>query len=126
MPLICGFWLGGYSFLAAMVNGYQENPYASEQEQVIANGCDHRDDAQGGAPNYTRFMEEMRSRDPAGTYSLSNKTFLRDIDDLKIEFGAPIDYDASARGFFLRDKEWYSENLLAEPFDMQGVRLAQV
>jgi predicted DNA-binding transcriptional regulator YafY len=79
----------------------------------------------GALPNYTRFMEEMRSRDPAGAYRLSSKTFLRDIDDLKAEFGAPIDYDASARGFFLRDKEWYSENLLAEPFDMQGVILAQ-
>lgn len=77
-------------------------------------------------PNYTRFMEEMRQRDPAGTCKkLSQKTFLRDIRDLKKDFGAPIDYDASERGFFLRDNEWCCESLMVEPFEMKGIVLGQ-
>ena len=76
-------------------------------------------------PNYRRFMEEMRRRDPAGTYQLSERTFRRDIQDLQTEFGAPIEYDASARGFFLIDKDWYSEQLMVEPFEMKSVVLGQ-
>ncbi len=76
-------------------------------------------------PNYHRFMEEMKRRDPAGVYRLSEKTFLRDIQDLKTEFGAPVDYDASARGFFLTDIEWLCEQLMVEPFEMRSVVLGQ-
>ncbi len=77
-------------------------------------------------PNSTSFMKEMARRDVAGVCKkLSQKTFHRDIHDLKEAFGAPIDYEPSAHGFFLRDKEWYSEQLMVEPFDMKGVVLGQ-
>lgn len=76
-------------------------------------------------PNYQRFMEEMKRRDPAGAYQLSEKTFLRDIQDLKKEFGAPVDYDASERGFFLIDLEWFCEALMVEPFEMKSAVLGQ-
>ena len=36
-------------------------------------------------PNFTSFMKEMKSQDPAGAYELSSKTFSRDIADLREE-----------------------------------------
>lgn len=76
-------------------------------------------------PNFTRFVDEMKRRDPAGTYKLCERTFRRDIGDLKTDYSAPIDYDDRERGFFLTDIEWYSEKLMVEPFEMQGVLLGQ-
>ena len=76
-------------------------------------------------PNFTRFVAEMTHRDPAGVYKLCARTFRRDVSDLKTEYGAPIDYDASALGFFLNDLEWYSEKLMVEPFEMKSVVLGQ-
>ena len=79
----------------------------------------------GAYPNYNRFLNEMRRRDPAGTYSISERTFRRDIEDLKEEYDAPIEYDASSYGFYLRDLEWFNQNLMVEPFEMKGVLLGQ-
>lgn len=76
-------------------------------------------------PNFTSFMAEMRRRDLAGAFTLSERTFRRDISDLKSEYGAPILYDESVRGFFLTDLEWYNEKLMVEPFEMKGVLLGQ-
>ena len=56
-------------------------------------------------PNYTSFVKEMRSLDVAGTYKLSGKTFQRDIADLRDEYGAPIHYDASRKGFYLSNTD---------------------
>ncbi len=76
-------------------------------------------------PNFNRFMVEMKRQDPAGAYKLSGKTFSRDIADLKEEFHAPIRYDAARKGFFLANLEWYSEELMIEPFEMRSVLLGQ-
>jgi predicted DNA-binding transcriptional regulator YafY len=76
-------------------------------------------------PNFTRFIAEMKRRDPAGAYQLSERTFRRDISDLKAEYGAPIDYDESELGFFLSDHDWFNEKLMVEPFEMRGVLLGQ-
>lgn len=76
-------------------------------------------------PNFPRFMAEMKSRDPAGAYKLSDRTFRRDIEDLRKEYGAPIEYDDSERGYFLTNPEWFNEKLMVEPFEMKGVLLGQ-
>lgn len=76
-------------------------------------------------PNYSSFMAEMRKRDAGGVYQLSAKTFGRDIEDLRTEFGAPIEYEPSVRGYYLRHSEWYNEKLMVEPFEMKNVLLGQ-
>ncbi|MBE6373516.1 MAG: hypothetical protein E7055_15785, partial [Lentisphaerae bacterium] len=62
-------------------------------------------------PNYNSFCHEMKNQDPAGTFNLSSKTFSRDIADLRDEYGAPVKYDASRKGFYLTNTEWYNEDL---------------
>ena len=52
-------------------------------------------------PNYTSFIREMKNQDIAGIYNISAKTFQRDVADLRDEYGAPIHYDASRKGFYL-------------------------
>ncbi len=76
-------------------------------------------------PNFTSFMAEMRRQDPAGAYNLSSKTFTRDIADLKEEFGAPVRYDSSRKGFYLTNTEWYNEDLMVEPFEMKAALLGE-
>jgi len=76
-------------------------------------------------PNFTSFMKEMRNQDPAGAYELSSKTFSRDIADLRDEYGAPVHYDASRKGFYLTNTEWYNEDLMVEPFEMKAALLGE-
>ena len=56
-------------------------------------------------PNSASFLDEMRRLDVAGVYELSAKTFSRDIAVLRDEFGAPVKYDASRKGFYLTNYE---------------------
>ena len=65
-------------------------------------------------PNYTSFIKEMKMQDIAGAYKLSSKTFQRDIADLRDEYGAPVHYDASRKGFYLSNIDWYNEDLMIE------------
>ncbi len=77
-------------------------------------------------PNYTSFLKEMAARDPANTYDkVSSKTFQRDIADLRDEYKAPIRYDASRRGFYLTNPDWYNEELMVEPFEMKAALLSE-
>ena len=76
-------------------------------------------------PNFTSFVKEMKNQDPAGTYKLSSKTFSRDIADLRDEYGAPVRYDASRKGFYLTNTEWYNEDLMVEPFEMKAALLGE-
>jgi len=76
-------------------------------------------------PNYNRFIDEMKRRDAGGVYELSAKTFGRDITDLRTEFGAPIEYEPSYRGYYLSDREWCNEKLMVEPFEMKSAVLGQ-
>ncbi len=80
----------------------------------------------GSFPNYKRFMAEMKRRDPAGAYTLSDKTFQRDMLVLRTEFGAPVEYDEAEHGFFLQDLDWLSEQLMVEPFEMKSAVLGQM
>ena len=76
-------------------------------------------------PNFTSFIKEMKNQDPAGAYELSSKTFSRDIADLRDEYGAPVHYDASRKGFYLTNTEWYNEDLMVEPFEMKAALLGE-
>lgn len=76
-------------------------------------------------PNFTSFMKEMKNQDLGGAYKVSSKTFLRDIADLRDEYGAPIEYDASRKGFYLTNTEWYNEDLMVEPFEMKAALLGE-
>lgn len=76
-------------------------------------------------PNYTTFIKEMQAQDIAGTYKLSSKTFQRDIADLRDEYGAPVHYDASRKGFYLSNVDWYNEDLMVEPFEMKAALLGE-
>ncbi len=76
-------------------------------------------------PNFQLFMKRMRQLDEAGAFKLSSKTFSRDISDLKEEFGAPIKYDSSRRGFYLTNTEWYNEEFMIEPFEMKAALLGE-
>ena len=76
-------------------------------------------------PNFTSFIKEMKNLDAAGAYELSSKTFSRDIADLRDEYGAPVHYDASRKGFYLTNTEWYNEDLMVEPFEMKAALLGE-
>lgn len=57
-----------------------------------------RDGTQSGRlPNGALFIERFR---------VSRFTILRDLDFLRDEWGAPIEYDASKKGYFLADPAW--------------------
>jgi predicted DNA-binding transcriptional regulator YafY len=76
-------------------------------------------------PNYTSFIKEMKSQDIAGAYKLSSKTFQRDIADLRDEYGAPVYYDNSRKGFYLSNVDWYNEDLMVEPFEMKAALISE-
>ena len=76
-------------------------------------------------PNYTSFIKEMQEQDIAGAYKLSSKTFQRDIADLRDEYGAPVHYDTSRKGFYLANTDWYNEDLMVEPFEMKAALLGE-
>ena len=80
---------------------------------------------QGRYPNSTSFIKEMRDQDAAGAFRLSSKTFRRDIRALRDEYGAPIHYDDSRKGFYLADTEWFDEKMLVEPFEMKAAILGE-
>ena len=80
---------------------------------------------QNSYPNYTSFIKEMRSQEYSGKYELSSKTFQRDIADLRDEYGAPVYYDNSRKGYYLSNIDWYNEDLMVEPFEMKAALLGE-
>ena len=80
-------------------------------------------------PNFPRFIAEMKKMDIAGAYKLSSRTFLRDIEFLKSEYNAPIEYDYSNKGYYLTIPDWSIDIPLLEDNEMQsavlGARLAE-
>ena len=49
-------------------------------------------------PNCLTFSEE---------YEVSQKTIQRDIDFLRDQLGAPIEYDRDRKGFYYTDQNWF-------------------
>ena len=81
---------------------------------------------QNSYPNHPRFLKEMEKMDIAGAYKkTSSKTFQRDIADLRDEYGAPLHYDESRKGYYLSDTDWYNEELMVEPFEMKAALLSE-
>ena len=56
--------------------------------------------------------------------AVSAKTFNRDIRALK-EIGAPIEYDARKKGFFLTDPDWTNEDMPTVPGDFKLLLLSE-
>ena len=56
-----------------------------------------KDNAIGAFPSCTVF---------ADAFGVSRHTVLRDLDFLRDEWGAPIEYDASRKGYYLSDPAW--------------------
>ena len=80
-------------------------------------------------PNHTILEKEMRKFDLAGAYTISRKTVQRDVAWLKENYGAPIRYDASQKGYYLANPYWekYVPFLEEEEMDaaILGARLAE-
>ncbi len=74
-------------------------------------------------PNHPRLVAEMRKMDPAGTYNLNQKTVQRDVDYLRYECNAPIEYDFLRRGYYLTNPDWSYEMPLQES-EMQDIMLS--
>lgn len=81
-------------------------------------------------PNAENFAELLRRLDVEENINCgcSYRTVLRDIDILKKEYHAPIEFDAVRRGFFLKNPDWtfeiplLNENILS--MTLLGTRLA--
>ena len=59
-------------------------------------------------PNASSFVELLRKADVDENFACacSTRTILRDIDTLQKDYHAPIDYDASHRGYYLKNPDW--------------------
>ncbi|MBQ7178582.1 MAG: WYL domain-containing protein [Victivallales bacterium] len=62
----------------------------------------------GNYPNSTTLIEILRreENDNGKPFAVSARTIMRDIEDLKEKFGAPIEFDSNANGYFLGNKDW--------------------
>ena len=56
--------------------------------------------------------------------AVSSKTFNRDIHALK-DIGAPVEYDAGKKGFYLTDTDWTNENMPTVPGDFKLLLLSE-
>ena len=62
----------------------------------------------GNYPNSTTLIDILRreENDNGRPFAVSARTIMRDIEDLKEKFGAPIEFDSNANGYFLGNKDW--------------------
>ena len=79
----------------------------------------------GMYPNSTSFIKEMQKMDVVGDFQISCKTFSRDIAFLRDGYKAPIHYDATRKGFFLTDPDWFNRDLMVEPAEMKAALLGE-
>ena len=60
-------------------------------------------------PNRNDLVKILKAAEDTGDkggYAVSTRTLARDIETLKNEFNAPIDFDYEANGYYLKDSEW--------------------
>ena len=57
-------------------------------------------------PNANSFAKLLRQADLDENIPLSCSTIMRDIDELRTKYNAPIEYDAANRGYFLLNPGW--------------------
>ncbi len=84
----------------------------------------------GNYPNtqsMAKYFERFEGDDGA-PMGCSPRTVMRDIQDLQLAYGAPIDYDEANKGYYLRDRSWeFKCPVFEEDFvsmTMLGTRLA--
>lgn len=70
----------------------------------------------GGFPNSSDFSDQLE---------VSRRTILRDIEFLRTEWGAPIQYDESRKGYFLPDPAWTLPALKLERREVFALGIAQ-
>lgn len=66
-------------------------------------------------PNVERLQKELE---------VSRRTILRDIDELKIYYNAPIEYDRIKKGYYYSDNTYFVRNMLlteSEVFAVTGI-----
>ena len=74
-------------------------------------------------PNHTKLQRALRRLDPAGTYTVSQKTIQRDVQYLKDVYDAPIAFDNGKRGYYLTDQNWEFEVPQLDGDEMRAVTL---
>ena len=68
-----------------------------------------------GYPSVERLMKELE---------VSRRTILRDIDELKIYYNAPIEYDRMRKGYYYSDNTYFVKNMMlteSEVFAVTGI-----
>ena len=86
---------------------------------------------QNNYPNTASFAEKLRQKDidENSNIACSPKTIQRDIKILKEEFGAPIDFDHTYRGYYLKHHGWDFRCPIFEEHDIVaailGAKLAE-
>ena len=68
-----------------------------------------------GYPSVERLMKELE---------VSRRTILRDIDELKIYYNAPIEYDRFRKGYYYSDNTYFVKNMMlteSEVFAVTGI-----
>lgn len=66
-------------------------------------------------PNVEKLMDELE---------VSRRTILRDIDELKIYYNAPIEYDRERKGYYYSDNTYFVKNMMlteSEVFAVTGI-----
>lgn len=66
-------------------------------------------------PNVEKLMDELE---------VSRRTILRDIDELKIYYNAPIEYDRYKKGYYYSDNTYFVKNMMlteSEVFAVTGI-----
>ncbi len=69
----------------------------------------------GGYPNCVTF---------AADYEVSQKTVQRDIDYLRDQLGAPIEYDRARKGFYYTDRNWFLPAISLSEGDLMALLVA--
>ena len=68
-----------------------------------------------GYPSVERLQKELE---------VSRRTILRDIDELKIYYNAPIEYDRMRKGYYYSDNTYFVKNMMlteSEVFAVTGI-----
>lgn len=73
--------------------------------------------------NYRLFMKDMQRSNP--TYYIAPKTFTRDMQNLKKQLGAPVEYDQHHKGFYLSDPDWNSKYMPTTSGDLKLLVLSE-
>ena len=73
----------------------------------------------------TRFGVLPNSRLLAEQLEVSDKSIRRDIDHLRYDLGAPIEYDSRKHGFFYTERNWQMPAMVMRETDLYAVCIAE-